>query len=447
MSERILIKNGIVLTCDEDNRIFEDGAIVIEDDRIIAVDTTSNIEKKFKGDVIIDAKKKAIIPGLVNLHFHTDITGRGTLEEMDLVDALYKRWYLMIKEVNAEEAYWAALQGYIEAIKSGTTCVNDQYRQMMSCAKAAEETGIRAVLSCDVAVKEEKLDTLQDNVTLYQEKNGSAEGRISIYFGIEWLPIASKEILIKTRELANKYKTGIHVHLNEGLTELELSKKKYGETPVVVAHETGLLGPDCVAAHCVHLTDYEIKLLHDTNTSVAHNPTSNAKVGNGVARITDMLKAGVNVGLGHDSVCGNNNSDLFEVMKWASLLQRAVKLDPYIMPATTMLPMATKNGGKALHQSIGSIKPGWKADVLIIDLKSHHFTPLILAENLNILPNLVYSAHGEDVNTSIINGKIVMENRVIKTVDESKVIEKTTESWHSLYNRIDKKIWSDIRRV
>lgn len=112
-----------------------------------------------------------------------------------------------------------------------------------------------------------------------------------------------------------------------------------------------------------------------------------------------------------------------------------------------MLPMATKNGGKALHQSIGSIKPGWKADVLIIDLKSHHFTPLILAENLNILPNLVYSAHGEDVNTSIINGKIVMENRVIKTVDESKVIEKTTESWHSLYNRIDKKIWSDIRRV
>jgi 5-methylthioadenosine/S-adenosylhomocysteine deaminase len=447
LTERILVNDGVVITLDENGRILEHGSVVIEGDKILDVGRTDTIEKSVKPDIVVDAKRKLVIPGLVNTHYHTDITGRGTLEEMDLADSLDKRWYPMIREVNAQEAYWVALQGYCEAIRSGTTCVNDQYRQMISCAKAAEEIGIRAVLSCDVAVDDERLDTLQDNERLYREKNGSGDGRVSVFFGIEWLPIASEELLIKTRELANKYKTGIHIHLNEGLSELDMSRKKFGDTPVIVAHRTGILGPDCVAAHCVHVTDYEIKLLSDTHTSVSHNPTTNAKVGDGLARIPDMMRANVNVGLGHDSVCGNNNLDLFEVMKWASLLQRAARMDPSIMPARTMLDMATKNGAKALRIDAGAIRPGSKADIIIMDLRSHHFTPLILGDNFNVLSNLVYAAHGEDVDTTIIDGKIVMENRILRTVDESKVIEKATDAWNTLYERIDKKAWFDIRRT
>ncbi len=446
MTERTLIKNGVVVTLDECGRIFENGSVLIEGDRILEVGNADEIRGTNAG-IVIDARKKVVMPGLVDLHYHTDITGRGTYEGLNLVDGLSKRWFPMIKHVNAQEAYWAALQGYCEAIKSGTTCVNDLYRQMPKCAEAAKDIGIRAFLSCDVANDEEKLDTLQDNEILYREKHGSSQGRVSVLFGIEWLPIASEELLIKTRELADKYKTGIHIHLNEALSELEHSNKKFGETPVVVAHRTGILGPDCIAAHCVHVTDHEIRLLSDTNTTVAHNPTSNCRLGNGIARITDMLRAGVNVGLGHDSICGGNNVDLFEVMKWASLLQRAVRMDPSIMPSRTMLNMATNNAAKALHANIGAIKLGCKADLIMVNLNSHHFAPLVLGDNFNVITNLVHAAHGEDVDTTMIDGRIVMENRIMKTVDESIVIEKATEAWNSLYDRMDKQAWFDIHRT
>ncbi len=436
MVEKILIKNGIIITLDDDHRIIEDGAVLIEDDKIIDVGRTDQVQKA-KVDKVIDAKKKAILPGLVDLHYHSSI-GKGVCDWLPLGDFLNKFWYPKIRAMTPEEAYWAALCGYSEAIKSGTTSVNDQWRQMQKCADAAKEIGIRATLSCDVALDEEKLDTLDDNERLYREKNGTANGRIDVYFGIEWVPIASRELLAKTRELANKYKTGIHIHLAESLGEVEVSKQKFGRRPVELAYDMGVLGSDCVAAHCVWLTDAEIRLFKETGTSVSHNPGSNAKLGNGVARAPDLLAAGVNVGLGHDSATCNNSLDLFEAMKWASSIHRAVRVDASVMPAETVLEMATRNGGKALHHNTGSIELGKKADLIIVNLASQHFTPLVLGEDANLLSHLVYAAHGEDVETTIVDGKVVMENRIIKTIDENKVIEKADASFHDLYDRIEK---------
>ena len=435
MSELTILKNGMVVTLDESHRVIEDGSIVIEDDKILDVGKTADIEKKYKGDTIISAKKKAVLPGLVDLHYHSSI-GRGICDDLPLDEWLNKFIWPKLREMNPEEAYAGALCSYADSIKSGTTCVNDMYHHMTKVAEAAEKIGIRAVLSSEVADEPEGLETIEDNERLFNEKNGAADGRISVHFAIEWVPIASAEIISKTTELAKKYKTGIHIHLNESLGELELSKKRHGKRPVELAYDLGVLGPDCVAVHCVWLTDAEIRMLQQTGTSVSHNPSSNAKLGSGVARIPDLIAAGVNVGLGHDSASCNNSRDMFEVMKWASLVHRAVRVDASLMPAKRILEMATRNGGKALHLNIGSIEPGKKADLILVNLAGTHFTPLILGRDFNLFSHLVYSAHGEDVDTSIIDGKIVMENRVLRNIDENEVVENATRAMENVLARI-----------
>jgi 5-methylthioadenosine/S-adenosylhomocysteine deaminase len=338
--------------------------------------------------------------------------------------------------MNAEEAYWGALCGYSEAIKCGSTTVNDQWRQMEACADAAEKIGIRAILSNDVGDDEAKIDTIDDNVKLYNEKNGVANDRIKVFFGVEWVPIASEEIMLKTRECADKYKTGIHIHLNESQSEVEMSMKRHKKRPTVLAYDTGVLGSDCVAAHCVWLSDEEIQMMAKTNTSISHNPSSNAKLGNGIARTPEYLKAGINVGLGHDSATCNNSLDIFEVMKWAALIHRGNRADASLMPTDTVLRMATVNGGKALHQPTGMLRPEMKADIILVNLLSQHFVPLVLGKDSNLKAHLVYSAHGEDVDTSIIDGKIVMENRVLKNIDEKETLEKATEAFLKVLEKI-----------
>ena len=430
-----MIKNGIILTLDEKDTVYEDGAIAIEGDQIAAVGKTSDVEKNYKGDVIIDAKKKAVMPGLVDLHYHSSL-GRGMYDNLPLYEFLDQFWYPKIRTMNSEEAYWGALCGYSEAIKSGTTSINDQWRQMESCADAAAKIGIRAVLSNDVGDDEAKIDTIADNVSLYQSKNGLADNRIRVFFGVEWVPIASEEIMLKTRECADKYKTGIHIHLNESQSEVDMSLKRHGKRPTVFANDTGVLGPDCVAAHCVWLSDEEIQLMAKTKTSISHNPSSNAKLGNGIARVPEYLKAGVNIGLGHDSATCNNNLDIFEVMKWAALIHRANRADASLMPTNTILQMATGNAGRALHQNTGILKTGMKADIILINLVGQHFIPLVMGKDSNLKAHLVYSAHGEDVDTSIIDGKIVMENRVLKNIDEKEVLEKANNAFLNVLERI-----------
>ena len=437
MTSSTLINHGILVTMDPQRTIYEDGAVMVQDDRIVAAGKSEDVSKKMKPDVIIDAKNKVIMPGLIDLHYHTAIA-RGVSDGLPLGTYLETFWYPKLRNLKPDEAYWAAMLTYAEAIKSGTTTANDMYRHMIECGKAAEVLGIRAVVSCDCADASEKLDTLKDNEEVVKAMHGRANGRIQARIGVEWVPISSYEFLSQVREVANRNKVGIHIHLNESLGEVETSKKKFGKRPVELAYDLSILGPDCVAAHCVWLTPLEIRLLKETGTPVSHDPGSNAKLGNGICPVPELLAAGVNVGLGHDDTECNNTLDMFEAMKLASVIHRAHRVDSTLLPSEQILEMATRNGAKGLQmeKEIGSLEVGKKADLITVDLHKLRLTPLIYGKQLNVLSHLVYAAHGDDVDTVIIDGKIIMQARVIKTFSEDEIIDKATNACKNVLSRI-----------
>jgi 5-methylthioadenosine/S-adenosylhomocysteine deaminase len=436
LSETLLIKNAIIITVDGSDRIYENGAVLVEGNKIAAVGKNEDVvAKSGTPDKVIDAKGMAALPGLVDLHYHTAIA-RGVNDGMPLDKFLESFWYPKLRLIKPDEVYWAALNCYAEALKSGTTCANDMYRHMIRAGDAAERIGIRAVLCSDAADGAEGLDTLRDNDELIRKKEGAANGMITTRVGVEWVPISSMEFLSGVRELANKHHVGIHIHLNESLAELEMSKKRHGKRSVELAYDLGILGPDCVAAHCVWLSGQEIMQLKQSGAHVSYDPGSNAKLGNGICSAPELLNAGINVGLGHDDDEANNTCDLFETMKFGSVIQRATRADASQMPARLMIRMATSNGATALGIPAGSLEPGKVADIILINLRTPRLTPLVLGKYSNVLSHLVYATHGDDVDTTIINGKIVMEKRQLQTVDEDEVMTKATESCNALLSRI-----------
>jgi 5-methylthioadenosine/S-adenosylhomocysteine deaminase len=437
MSERTIIQNGCVVTMNDAGDVLFDGAVVLDGDRITDVGGTADVlaRQSSDGARVIDASGKAVLPGLVDLHYHTAL-GKGWSDHLPLWEYLETCWYPIIRALDHEAAYWAALASYSESIKCGVTTVNDMYRQLLALADAAEQIGIRAVLSNDVADAEHDLDTLDDNKAAFEAKHGAGDGRVEVYVGIEWLPLASEELLRDARVLADELGTGIHIHLNESLTEVENSKQRFGRRPTEVAYDTGILGRNCIAAHCVWLSDTEIALMRETGTQISHNPSSNAKLGNGIARLPEMLSAGLNVGIGHDAAECNNSRDLFEVMKFASLMHRASRVDASLQQAPDVVRMATRNGADALGHETGRLVPGRKADVILVNLKSQMFTPLMPGNADHLFSHLVFAANGSCVDTTIIDGKIVMEGRRLTTVDEQKVLREANDAFRRVLDRM-----------
>jgi 5-methylthioadenosine/S-adenosylhomocysteine deaminase len=382
-----------------------------------------------------------VMPGLVDLHYHTAL-GKGYSDDLPLWEYLETCWYPLIRQLDDDPAYWAALASYTESIKCGVTTVNDMYRRLPALKDAALEIGMRAVLCNDVADDEHDLDTLADNAESYRLCHGAGDGLIEVRVGIEWLPLASRELLRDARLLANELGIGIHVHLNESLSEVESSLERFGQRPTEVAYDAGLLGPDCVAAHCVWLSDVEIALMRETGTHISHNPSSNAKLGNGVARLPEILAAGINVGLGHDAAECNNSRDMFEVMKFSSLIHRATRVDSSLQPPETVLAQATRNGATALGHETGQLSVGRKADVILIDILSPQFTPLQPGNTKQLFSHLVFAANGANVDTTIINGRIVMKNRVMQTVDEEKVLAEATAAFVRLADDLEVRLIS-----
>jgi 5-methylthioadenosine/S-adenosylhomocysteine deaminase len=434
MSDQIIIRNGTVLTLNDADDVHFGGTVVIGADRIAAV-TGESEAADANGAREIDATGKIVMPGLIDLHYHTAL-GKGWSDHLPLWEYLQTCWYPMIRALDPESAYWAALASYAESIRCGVTTINDMYRQLDALGDAAEKIGIRATLSNDVATDEHDLDTLADNAAAFASKHGAADGRIEVRVGIEWLPLASEELLRDARALADELGTGIHIHLNESLSEVEISKKMFGRRPTEVAYENGILGPDCIAAHCVWLSDTEIALMRETGTQISHNPSSNAKLGNGIARLPEMLAAGLNVGLGHDAAECNNSRDMFEVMKFASLLHRALRVDASLQQARDVVRMATRNGARALGHETGQLVPGAKADVILIDTNSTMFTPLMPGSEEHVFSHLVFAANGSCVDTTIVDGRVVMEGRKILTVDEDEVIREANRAFREVEARM-----------
>ena len=432
----IVIEGGTVLTLDDAGTVHEGGHLAIDGDRITAAGPGRYPGGRPAGAGHIDAAGMIVMPGMVDLHYHTAI-GKGFCDHLPLLESLEQFWYPSIRALDPETAYWAALNSYAESIKCGVTTVNDMYRQLGALGRAAEEIGIRAVLSNDVALPEHNLDTLQDNKDSYDEVHGLGNGRVEVYVGIEWLPLASPGLLRDARQLADELGTGIHVHLNESLGEVENSRERFGRRPTEVAYEAGLLGPDCVAAHCVWLTDHEIGLMRETGTQISHNPSSNAKLGNGVARLPEMLAAGINVGLGHDAAESSNSCDLFDVMKFASLVHRAYRVDASLLQAPDVVRMATRNGAAALGHDTGQLAPGKKADVILVDTRSPMFTPLLPGDPAHLYSHLVFAADGSAVDTTIVDGRVLMRGRQLTTVDEAAVLDQANTALRRIVAAID----------
>ena len=442
MSERIVITNGTVVTMNDARDVLFDATLVVEADRIVDV-VTRPVDTA--GARVIDASGKIVMPGLVDFHYHTAL-GKGWSDHLPLWEYLQTCWYPMIRALDPESAYWAALASYSESIKCGVVAVNDMYRQLGALADAAEKIGIRAVLSNDVADDEHNLDTLADNAAAFRAKNGAADGRIKVLVGIEWLPLASEQLLRDARALANELGTGIHIHLNESLSEVEISKEMFGRRPTEVAYDCGILGPDCIAAHCVWLSDVELALMRETHTQISHNPSSNAKLGNGVARLPEMLAAGINVGLGHDAAECNNSRDMFEVMKFASLMHRATRVDASLGQAPDILWMATRNGARGLGFDSGELSPGKKADIVLVDTQSQMFTPLMPESADHVYSHLVFAANGSCVETVLIDGRIVYEDREFTTIDEHEVLEQANRSFREVVERMDVPSLESVQR-
>jgi 5-methylthioadenosine/S-adenosylhomocysteine deaminase len=431
--ERTTIANGTVVTLDDDDQVLVGGTVVIDDDLITYVGPAEGAPRP--EGTVIDATGKAVLPGLVDLHYHTAIA-KGWSDHLPLWEYLDTLWYPAIRALDDDAAYWAALASYAESVKCGVTAVNDMYRRLPALARAAEEIGIRAVLSNDIADPEHDLDSLHDTRAAYAAVHGAGDGRVEVAVGIEWLPMASEGLLRDARALADELGVKFHIHLNESMTEVENSLSRFGRRPTEVAYDCGVLGPDCIAAHCVWLSDREIGLMAETGTHISHNPGSNAKLGNGVARLPEMMAAGINVGLGHDAAECNNSRDLFESMKFASIFHRAVRQDASLGQPSDILRMATVNGGRALGHHTGRVAPGWKADVILVDLSGPMFVPLLAEHKQQLYSHLVFAANGSCVDTTIIDGRVVMAGRRLASVDEELVCRKANEAFVAVLGRM-----------
>jgi 5-methylthioadenosine/S-adenosylhomocysteine deaminase len=323
-------------------------------------------------------------------------------------------------KLSANDIYWGTMLAIVEMIKSGTTCFADMYFAMDEVARAVDETGIRAVLARGmVGVGPENEKAFSESRELIAKWNGASDGRIKILLGPHAPYTCPPEYLAKVMDLAKEMGVGIHIHLAETAGEFADSNRTWGKTPVNHMESLGLFKHEVLAAHCVHLSKEDIEILAKNRVGVAHNPESNMKLASGIAPVPEMLKAGIPVALGTDGAASNNNLDMLQEMRSCALLHKVNSMDPTVIPAYQALQMVTINGAKALKldKDLGCIEAGKKADFILVRINEAHFTPCY-----DLMANLVYSAQASDVNTVIIDGNIIMQDRVLKTIDEKQVL-------------------------
>lgn len=435
---KTLITNGYVVTVDKNFTIIPDGAVCIEGQNIIDVGKTAAMVAAYPEAYILDATDKVVMPGLVNAHLHSGLI-RGTAEDLPVWDWIALHVDPKHRVLKEDDAYIAAKVCYSEALLSGTTTVMDMYRYMHRCADAAEESGIRAVLAPYVGDREgyEYFETVDNNERLYKERHGSANGRISVWFGIEHIVYTSLESFQRIAKLAEKYDTGIHIHGEESIQMATMIRQKYGCAPIQEFYNRGIMGPKTLVAHCCWVTPYELEIFRSTKASIAHCPVSNMKLASGICPVYDALKAGIAVGIGSDGIKENNNVDMLEEMKFAALLQKLGRLDAAVMPAAEAIKMGTIYGARAvgLDKEIGSLEKGKRADLILVNLHSLHMAPVIYGKYENIVPNLVYSANGADVDSVIVDGELRVKDGKLLNANVDEMINVYTKATEALITR------------
>lgn len=419
----ILIKNGYVVYGENFEIIEAD--VLIEDNRIVKVAKGINES----ADTVIDAKGRVVSPAFVNLHTHSPMgLFRGLADDLPLMDWLQNHIWPREAKLTREYTKVGAYLGALEMIKGGTSTFLDMYFFMDAVAEVVLESGLRGYLSygmIDLGDPEKTEKELKEALRVMEfiEKLGS--DRVHFVFGPHAPYTCSIALLREVRRLANEHGKLITIHVSETMAEIGQISERYGKSPVVLLDEIGFFGSDVIIAHGVWLDSRDIQILARHGVTVAHNPGSNMKLASGVMPLQRLLNAGVNVGLGTDGSASNNNLDMLDEMKLAALLHKVHNLDPTVADAKTVFRMATLNGARALHLNAGVIKEGYLADIAIIDFNQPHLRPIN-----NVISHLVYSATGSDVETTIVDGKILMLDREVLTLDEEKIIdeaEKTIE--------------------
>ncbi len=426
----ILIKDADwILTQNRQRKIIRNKSILIDKGKILQIGEkiSSNV------DYVIDGQNKAVLPGLINTHTHLSMTLlRGYADDLRLQEWLETKIWPLELRLTGELCYTGGLLGCLEMIKTGTTCFLDMYYFTENVARAAADSGLRAFTShaiidlLDKSRVDDQITKAKMTISSVKALNNS---RVRIAISPHSPYTCTDESLLAAKELAISENAPLHTHLAETRKEQTNCENKHGKREVEHLEKIGFLCPNLVAAHCVWLTKQEICLFSKNHVKVSHCPVSNMKLaGGGVAPLIEFFNENVTVSLGTDGAASNNCLDMFDTMKTCALLHKAHRWDPTVLSAQKTLDLATIDGARALGiaELVGSIEEGKSADIILLNLRSPNLQPI--HGERTILSNAVYSAQGSDVDTTIVEGQILMQDRKMLSLDEPKIYREANEA-------------------
>lgn len=431
---RLWIENGTFVTMD-DNQPLVKGHMVVENDRITYIGEAAPTPAP-EGAERINGQGLVFMPGLINTHAHSAMSLlRGYSDDEALQVWLQDKMWPMEGKFNDDDAHWGNALAVIEMLKSGTTTFVDMYDRMPILAKVVEQSGMRGVLTrgviglCSPAEQTAKLEEAKQ---FAKEWNGQANGRIRTMLSPHAPYTCPPDYIERIVAAAHELNVPLHTHMSESAAEVQQNVNDYGTRPVEHLDKLGFFSRPSLVAHAVHLNDDEIALLAERGVAISHNPASNLKLASGIARVPDLLKAGVTVSLGTDSAASNNNLDLFDEIRIAALIHKGVSGDPTAIPAMEALRMGTVYGARAIWQAdeIGTLKAGMKADFIAINTEQPHFYP-----QTEIVSHLVYSGSGRDVLHVWVDGRQVVKSGVCTLLDEQKIMAEAQASFEGLLAR------------
>lgn len=437
---KILLKNAMVITMNEKREVYKKGNVLIENDKIINI---GHFPIPEDCDEIMDCEGKTIMPSFVNTHTHTSQQlARGLADDVPLLTWLHDRIWPYESNMTEEDSYISTLLFCAEQIKAGCTSIAEPGGQFVSgMAKAISQAGIRgklakSVMDCGEGLPKSWQHTTDEELAIQEEDlkkfHNTADGRVKVWFGIRTIFNATDELLLRTKELADKYGVGVHMHIAEAKAEVDYAKETRGSTTVTHLNNLGFLDKNIIAAHAVWLSNEEVEMFRDHDVKVSHNPASAMRV-LGFAKIPRMLREGVCVALGTDGTPTNNRMNMVDEMWVTSLIHKGWRLEPDVVKAEEILAMATINGARAVGEEdlYGSLETGKKADLIIINPNN---SPDMLPVH-DPIANLVTSMHSTNIECTMCNGRWLMKNRVLLSIDEEAILREGREHAEAICKR------------